>query len=96
LLVFVVVLVIYFPVNQKIQRLISQAEFSVVVLIEEKEEWKPFRNALSKSDRKIFDEMWDIPKWYISACSYSVRQTPSNIDVYYPISLQWLTTDFTS
>ena len=36
----------------------------------EKEEWKPFRNALSKSDRKKkFDEMWDLPKWYISACS---------------------------
>src|SRR5918994_3167606 len=43
------------------------------VLGMEKEEWKPFRNALSKSDRKKFDEMWDIPKWYISACSNSVQ-----------------------
>lgn len=39
----------------------------------EKEEWKPFRNALDKSDRKEFDEMWDIPKWYVSACSNSVQ-----------------------
>jgi hypothetical protein len=40
----------------------------------EKEEWKPFRNALDKSEeRKKFDEMWDLPKWYISACSNSVQ-----------------------
>jgi hypothetical protein len=32
-----------------------------IVLAMEKEEWKPFRNALDKSDRKKFDEMWDIP-----------------------------------
>jgi hypothetical protein len=39
----------------------------------EKEDWKPFRNALGKSDRKKFDEMFDIPKSYISACSNSVQ-----------------------
>ena len=39
----------------------------------EKEDWKPFRNALDKSDRKKFDEMWDIPRLYTSACSYAVR-----------------------
>jgi hypothetical protein len=39
----------------------------------EKEDWKPFRNALSKSDRKKFDEMWELPKFYISACSNSVQ-----------------------
>jgi hypothetical protein len=44
-----------------------------IALAMEKEEWKPFRNALDKSDRKKFDEMWDIPKWYISACSNSVQ-----------------------
>ncbi len=27
----------------------------------EKKDWKPFRNALDKSDRKKFDEMWDNP-----------------------------------
>lgn len=39
----------------------------------EQAEWKPFRNALDKSDRKKFDEMFDIPRFYISACSYSVQ-----------------------
>ena len=39
----------------------------------EKAEWKPFRNALDKSDRNKFDEMFEIPRFYISACSYSVR-----------------------
>jgi|ERR671911_518622 hypothetical protein len=44
-----------------------------IALAMEKEEWKPFRNALDRSDRKKFDEMWDLPKWYISACSNSVQ-----------------------
>ena len=42
----------------------------------EKAEWKPFRNALDKSDRKEFDDMFDIPKLYISACSNSVQLVP--------------------
>jgi hypothetical protein len=42
----------------------------------EKQEWKPFRNGLDKKDRKRFDEMWDIPKLYISACSNSVQLVP--------------------
>jgi hypothetical protein len=29
----------------------------------EKEDWKPFRSALDKSDRKKFDDMWDIPSF---------------------------------
>ncbi len=37
------------------------------------EEWKPFRNALDKKDRKEFDEMWELPKFYIPACSNSVQ-----------------------
>ena len=47
-----------------------------IVLAEEKQEWKPFRNALDKSERKKFDEMWDIPRLYISACSNSVQLVP--------------------
>jgi hypothetical protein len=39
-----------------------------IALAMEKEEWKSFRNALDKSDRKKFDEMFDIPRLYISAC----------------------------
>jgi hypothetical protein len=39
----------------------------------EKAEWKPFRNALDKSERKEFDEMFDIPTLYLSACFNSVQ-----------------------
>jgi hypothetical protein len=39
----------------------------------EKEDWKPFRNALDKKDRKEFDDMWELPNFYISACSNSVQ-----------------------
>ncbi len=42
----------------------------------EQAEWKPFRNALDKSERKEFDEMWDTPKLYVSACSNSVQLVP--------------------
>jgi hypothetical protein len=42
----------------------------------EKEEWKPFRNALDKKDRKKFDEMFGIPKLYITACSNSIQLVP--------------------
>jgi hypothetical protein len=44
-----------------------------IVLEEEKQRRKPFRNALDKSDRKKFDDMFDIPKLYISACSNSLQ-----------------------
>jgi hypothetical protein len=44
-----------------------------MALAMEKEDWKPFRNALDKSDRKKFDDMWDIPRLYTSACSYAVQ-----------------------
>jgi hypothetical protein len=47
-----------------------------IVIAEEKQEWKPFRNALDKSERKSFDEMWDIPRLYVSACSNSVQLVP--------------------
>jgi hypothetical protein len=42
----------------------------------EKQEWKSFRNALNKSERKDFDEMFDIPRLYITACSNSVQLVP--------------------
>jgi extradiol dioxygenase family protein len=38
-----------------------------IVLEMEKEEWKHFRNALSKSNRKKFDEIFDIPRLYTAA-----------------------------
>ena len=50
----------------------------------EQEDWKPFRNALDKSDRKKFDDMWDIPRLYTSACSYVAQssKTIPNSNVY--------------
>jgi hypothetical protein len=44
-----------------------------VALEMEKEDWKPFCNALDKRDRKKFDDMFDLPKFYISDCSNSVK-----------------------
>jgi hypothetical protein len=45
-----------------------------IALGREQREWKPFRNMLDKSEKKQFDEMlFDIPRLYISACSYSVQ-----------------------
>ena len=47
-----------------------------IVLASEKSEWKLFRDALDKSERKQFDEMWDILRLYVSACSNSVQLVP--------------------
>ena len=55
------------------------------VITEEKQEWKPFRIALDKSERKEFDEMWDIPRLYVSACSNSVQFVP-----FHPIAMSIL------
>lgn len=43
-----------------------------ITLDMEKEQWKPFRGALGKKERREFDDMWDIPRLYITACSNSV------------------------
>jgi hypothetical protein len=42
----------------------------------EKAEWKPFRNAFHKSERKEFDNMFDIPRLYLTACSNSAQLVP--------------------
>ena len=39
--------------------------------VEGEREWKVSRNALDKSDRKIFDEMFSISHLYNSVCSYA-------------------------
>ena len=44
-----------------------------LALMEEEQEWKPFRNALDKQDRKEFDGMFANVRLYISACSYATR-----------------------
>jgi hypothetical protein len=46
--------------------------FRIALAMKERR-WKPFRNALDKSDRKKFDEMlFNIARLYI-ACSYAVQ-----------------------
>ena len=62
--------------------------FRIALEMEERD-WKLFRNALDKSDRKKFDEMFDIPRFYISACSYSVQ--PIRL---YPILMSILLYDY--
>jgi hypothetical protein len=44
-----------------------------IVLEMEKEEWKSFRKALEKSERKEFDDMWDLTRLCTLACSNSVQ-----------------------
>lgn len=44
-----------------------------IALDREQREWKPFRDMLDKSEKKQFDEMFDILRLYLSACSYSVH-----------------------
>lgn len=44
-----------------------------LALIEEEHNWKSFRNALSKQDRKEFDSMFADVRLYISACSYATK-----------------------
>jgi hypothetical protein len=46
--------------------------FRIASLIE-KEEWKSFRLALDKKDRKIFDDMFDISILYNSVSAYSAK-----------------------
>jgi hypothetical protein len=47
----------------------------------EEADWKPFRDALDKSDMKKFDGMFDLPKFYNSACSYSVQYVRDSIQI---------------
>ncbi len=57
-----------------------------IVLAEEKQEWKPFRNALDKkSERKEFDKMWDIPRLYNMACTNAISLVP-----FHPIAISML------
>ena len=42
----------------------------------EKKEWTTLFNALDKYEKKEFDEMVDITRLYVSACSNSVQLVP--------------------
>lgn len=39
----------------------------------EEREWRPFRNALARSERKQFDKIFATSRLYISACSYATK-----------------------
>ena len=41
--------------------------------VEEQKEWKKFRQALDKSDRKTLDDMFSISRMYNSACSFAAK-----------------------
>ncbi|HKG89742.1 MAG TPA: hypothetical protein VKA95_15595 [Nitrososphaeraceae archaeon] len=44
-----------------------------IASVMEKEEWKSFRKALDKKDKKIFDDMFNISILYNSASAYSAK-----------------------
>ena len=44
-----------------------------IASVMEKEEWRSFRKALDKEDRKVFDDMFDISILYNSASVYSAK-----------------------
>jgi hypothetical protein len=44
-----------------------------IASVMEKEEWKSFRRALDKKDRKIFDNVFDTSILYNSASAYSAK-----------------------
>jgi hypothetical protein len=44
-----------------------------IASVEEQKEWKEFRQALDKSDRKAFDDMFSMSHLYNSACSFTAK-----------------------
>jgi hypothetical protein len=44
-----------------------------IALAAEESEWKVYRQHLDKTERKDFDDMFAIPRLYLSACSGSVK-----------------------
>jgi hypothetical protein len=50
----------------------TMPSFRIALALEQRD-WKPFRSALDKKDRKEFDEMFDVPRLHLSACSYAVQ-----------------------
>jgi hypothetical protein len=44
-----------------------------IASVEEQKEWKEFRQALDKSDRKMFDNMFSIAHLYNSASSFPAK-----------------------
>src|SRR5919109_37741 len=54
--------------------------FRIASMEEQEEEWKQFRQALDKQDRKVFDDnIFSITHLYNSACSYYAAANPVRI-----------------
>lgn len=56
-----------------------------MALMEEESEWRLFRQCLDRQDRQAFDDIFAIPRLYISSCMYS-----ANPVVLHPIILSIL------
>lgn len=41
--------------------------------MQEQSRWREYRKRLDKSDRKLFDELFDASRLYISACACSAK-----------------------
>ena len=64
-----------------------------IVLAMEKDDWKLFRNALDKKDRKKFDEMmFDPPRLYISFSLLSYTVQPIRLSIQYLCQFYCMTT----
>jgi hypothetical protein len=46
-----------------------------IATVEERKEWKEFRRALDKKERKVFDHTFSICHLYNSACSFAAKPT---------------------
>ena len=44
-----------------------------MAMMEEIAGWKPYRLALDKPDRKLFDDLTDLPHLYRTSCMYSAN-----------------------
>jgi len=56
-----------------------------IALAEEESEWKDYRKHLDNSERKDFDDMFALPRLYVSACSGAI-----NLVRIYPIFMSIL------
>lgn len=45
-------------------------------LYREEESWKPFRRALRKEDRELFDELFAAARYHTAACTCAGRPVP--------------------
>ena len=44
-----------------------------MALMEEEPEWKEFRRRLDRRDRRVFDEVFALPRLYIASCMSSAN-----------------------